>query len=285
MKKNINLIIVTLMIVCMGFTIVNAQTIARGTINTEETNLNTNLYLEFNDAVKVAMDNYNSGSISQDEYIKIMSEIKNKLEVNGVYEQVKSDAVSISNEGISVCANTCTSGGGDYEDYLLFDRFTPEEIWLFTTHPIKSAEAKSLAETASAKTQELYKAYTRWQGNGDAFRHAYWSALMTKHIDRDYAYDAGLAHEGLERGYSFSAQSDDVKMDISNNYAGRILGDDNSSLSDTKLANLIRDEVSAGNLERIRTYTSNSSLMDCKLNGVMTKYVGYYVPTSDGGLN
>lgn len=168
--------------------------------------------------------------------------------------------------------------------YSPLTSLTSQEISLYTAHPIKAVKAKNCATIAENKTNEWYKNYTTWQGNGDAFRHAYWSALMTKKIDRDFAYEAGLAHEGLSKGYSFSEQVDDTKMDISNNYSGRILGDDNSSESDGDLAKIIKKACSKGKLKRVRTYTSKTGDNTGYIDNVLTKYVGYYVATTDGGL-
>lgn len=290
--KKLNTVFLTLVMIGAGFLQVNAQELPNQndtklepvTPLQTEINETENLYLELSDRVISAIDNYNAGKISEEVYLEIMGEIKVFLDDEQNYNKMKEDELSTSSSNITPYATSCTTGGGKEEVYLYFDKVTGEEIALFAAHPIKSAEAKTLSTTASEKANSLYAVYTLWQGNGDAFRHAYWSALMTKNIDRDYAYDAGLAHEGLKRGYNFDAQGDDTKMDISNNYSGRILGDANSSLSDSQLATVIKNETTAGNLKRIRTYTSDASLMDCVRDGVMTKYVGYYVPTSNGGL-
>ena len=75
------------------------------------------------------------------------------------------------------------------------------------------------------------------------------------------------------------------KMDVSNNYSGRIIGSDNSSKSDSSLATVVKNSVSNGNLKRIRTYTSKTSGKNVrKLYGVYTEYVGYFVKTTSGGL-
>ncbi|MEK5521243.1 DUF6973 domain-containing protein [Heyndrickxia sp. FSL W8-0423] len=155
------------------------------------------------------------------------------------------------------------------------------EIALFAKHPIKASKAKKLAEQALDSAKYRYKDYTLWQGNGDAYRHAFWSALMTVHIDRDFAYEAGYAHEGYKPGASI--KSLDVKMDILNNYSGRKDGTygEGKKYSDKQLAEYILDTVSAGKKVRIRTYTSGKA--DDYLDGVPTKYTGKYVPTTDGG--
>ena len=171
-----------------------------------------------------------------------------------------------------------------YESGSSSNKLTVEEIALYSAHPTKAAKVSKYANMASDKTEEWYKNYCRWQGNGDAFRHAYWSALMTKNIDRDFACKVGLAHEGLKPGYDFDKQDDDHKMDISNNYSGRIIGTDNDDLSNGKLAEKVKSECSNGKLKRIRIYTKNKVEDEDRLYGVNTKYVGYYVKTTKGGL-
>jgi hypothetical protein len=161
---------------------------------------------------------------------------------------------------------------------------TSQEISLYSAHPIYASSAKKCAEKATESSQNLYKAYTLWQGNGDAYRHAYWSALMTKETTENFAWKAGLAHEGLEPGYNFDKQNDDTKMDIKNNYSGRMLAQNNLSKSDSDMSTLVKNLCSSGELKRIRKYTSKKGKNDQTIAGTMTNYVGYYVKTTSGGL-
>ena len=151
---------------------------------------------------------------------------------------------------------------------------TSQEISLYSAHPVYAAKVKSCATKATESSQKLYKDYTLWQGNGDAYRHAYWSALMTKRTTENFAWKAGLAHEGLEPGYDFNKQDGDTKMDINNNYSGRKLAQDNSSKSESELSDLIKKQCSNGKLKRVRTYTSKKSKCDDILDGKMTHYTG-----------
>lgn len=107
---------------------------------------------------------------------------------------------------------------------------------------------------------------------------------MTKNISRTFSYKAGLAHEGLDTDYNWDKQNDDTKMDISNNYAGRDIGDCYSDYADKEILKEVKKQTENGNLKRIRMYTSSSKKNDDIIDGVMTNYVGYYVPTSSGGL-
>lgn len=183
----------------------------------------------------------------------------------------------------------CVSVASFYNVYIVkasgydLTNLTTAEISLYAANPGKAAAAKICAGKAEDFAANRYRAYTLYQGNGDACRHTYWSALMTRDIDKDFAYDAGLAHEGLKRGYAFSLLDADTKMDVSNNYSGRTLGTSMAGTTDTQLSAAVSDNVNCGNLKRIRVYTSNSSENSQTIAGVMTKYVGYYVATSSGG--
>lgn len=168
--------------------------------------------------------------------------------------------------------------------YSSVTALTAEEVKLYAAHPIKAAKAKECATIAEDATITYWKGYTAWQGNGDAFRHASWSALMTKNINRTFAYKAGLAHEGLDTDYNWDKQSDDTKMDISNNYAGRDIGADYSDCTNQEILNKVLARTKNGKLKRIRVYASSSSKTDAIVDGVGTNYVGYYVATSNGGL-
>ena len=171
--------------------------------------------------------------------------------------------------------------------YGLFDmpEFTAEEIKLYATNPQKVSKVLDCATDASNETKKRYKAYTEWQGNGDAFRHAYWSALMTKKLGKDFAWKAGLAHEGLGTSYVFDNQNDDKKMDINNNYSGRQIGETYQNSNDGTIAAVCRIHCSNGKLKRVRTRTSKTKGPGVKKEyGVWTIFVGYYKPTNEGGL-
>ena len=166
--------------------------------------------------------------------------------------------------------------------YDAITTLTAEEIDIYSKHPRIALFAKNAATDAENAAKSDWKKYTLYQGNGDAFRHAYWSALMTKRISRDWAYTLGLAHEGLKKGYDFSSLNDDVKMDISNNYEGRIEGDKYKNYSDVTIRGIINVHVKHGTMKRVRLYSSKKT--KDVFDGVYTKYVGYYKKTSDGGF-
>lgn len=168
--------------------------------------------------------------------------------------------------------------------YAYSGGLTSQEIELFAKHPIYAAKAKECADKATEKTNAMYKPYVRYMGNGDAFRHAYWSALMTKKTTRDFAYKAGLAHEGLTPSYNWAKRTDDEKMDISNNYSGRKIGDSLKSNTDASICNRVKNNCTNGKLKRILIYAGKKGGGAYKQEGVWVKKVPYYRVTSDGGL-
>ncbi|MGV3272932.1 hypothetical protein CHH79_13220 [Bacillus siamensis] len=154
-----------------------------------------------------------------------------------------------------------------------------KEINLFSKHPHNAAKTKNIADVASREAEKRYSKYTLWQGNGDAYRHALWNALMTKNIGRDWAYQVGYAHENLKPGAK--APDLDTEMDITNNYRGRLDGTTYKKYNDVQLTQIVANTVSDGKKVRIRTYTSGKA--DRILAGVKTKYVGKLVKTTSGG--
>lgn len=78
-------------------------------------------------------------------------------------------------------------------------------------------------------------------GHNDAFRHAYWNALMTKHFGEDFAEAFGSAHEGVPGN-----PADKEAMDLHNNQVGRRIAAENPDASDEELAELVYEAVQNG---------------------------------------
>lgn len=164
------------------------------------------------------------------------------------------------------------------------DQLTKTELELYAKHPLEAYKAKQCAIQARKAAKKYFAEYTLEQGNGDAFRHAYWSALMTKKIGADFAYQAGLAHENVLKGYDFSKLSDDSKMDISNNFRGRKYGKKYANKSDKYLLRVVKKACTKGRLKRIRVKTEGKEWSDKTIANVKTTYKGYYVKSNSEGL-
>ena len=85
-----------------------------------------------------------------------------------------------------------------------------------------------------------------WQGNDghrDAFRHAYWNALLAHDYGNDWARSFATAHEGLP-GNPATREA----MDLYNNEVGRSIGASHPNASREELANLVADALNQGKL-------------------------------------
>lgn len=85
-----------------------------------------------------------------------------------------------------------------------------------------------------------------WIGNDghrDAFRHAYWNALLAKKFGGQWAEQFTTAHEALP-GNPGTREA----MDLYNNKIGREVYANNPGASDEELANLIQEAVNDGKL-------------------------------------
>lgn len=85
-----------------------------------------------------------------------------------------------------------------------------------------------------------------WQGNDghrDAFRHAYWNALMTQQYGETWANAFATAHEGLP-GNTANREA----MDLYNNEVGRLIGAANRNATPEQLADLVEQSLNQGKL-------------------------------------
>ncbi|MGO1070472.1 DUF6973 domain-containing protein [Lysobacter sp. CA199] len=88
-----------------------------------------------------------------------------------------------------------------------------------------------------------------WQGNDghrDAFRHAYWNALMTQKYGAEWTGAFATAHEGVP-GNNANREA----MDLYNNKIGREIGAANPNVSAEKLADLVEQSLNQGKLVMI----------------------------------
>ena len=80
-------------------------------------------------------------------------------------------------------------------------------------------------------------------GQRDAFRHAYWNALMTKEFGAEWTQQFATAHEGLPGN-----PADREAMDLYNNEVGRQIALANPNASDEELATLVQQAVTDGKM-------------------------------------
>lgn len=139
----------------------------------------------------------------------------------------------------------------------------PERNWILI-HPFSAYKAMKITTLAQQTTANM-KLDPMLDGddNGgqvDAFRHAYWMALLVQHMSWRKAYSLGKAHEAgnkldYERLKTEEGMIPDLMasiMDLKNNEEGIRIGLANKGKSDDELARLVRDAALNGELYKLK---------------------------------
>lgn len=134
-----------------------------------------------------------------------------------------------------------------------------EKVWVLK-HPFSASKALKYTKIA-IKIAEKVKKDTILDGdaNGgqvDAFRHAYWMAILTQKIGSKKALSLGRAHEkGNYQQFKKNKKEDgtvpDLKaceMDLHNNVIGSEIGKNNINADTNQLKLLIINEIKHGNM-------------------------------------
>jgi hypothetical protein len=106
-----------------------------------------------------------------------------------------------------------------------------------------------LKEFADLRQDALHVAEGKFEGKGltdghaDAFRHAYWNALMTQRYGEEWARDFATAHERNPSSHNVP-----VGMDLHNNEVGRQIAQANPDASPEQLATLVEQAVKDGKM-------------------------------------
>ncbi|MFC6093685.1 DUF6973 domain-containing protein [Saccharothrix lopnurensis] len=106
-----------------------------------------------------------------------------------------------------------------------------------------------LKEFGDIRQDALHVAEGKFDGKGgtdghaDAFRHAYWNALMTQRYGEEWAREFATAHERNPSSHHIP-----VGMDLHNNEVGRSIAQANPDASPEQLANLVEQAVEDGKM-------------------------------------
>uniref|UniRef100_UPI003F49A6A5 DUF6973 domain-containing protein n=1 Tax=Nocardia suismassiliense TaxID=2077092 RepID=UPI003F49A6A5 len=106
-----------------------------------------------------------------------------------------------------------------------------------------------LKEFADIRQDAIHLAEVRFNkqglsdGHADAFRHAYWNALLTKRYGEKWASEFATAHERNPTSHHIP-----VAMDLHNNEVGRQIARANPNASAEQLANLAAQAVEDGRM-------------------------------------
>lgn len=157
----------------------------------------------------------------------------------------------------------------------------PEKRWVFF-HLFIAKKAYRLTQEAREVSKEMTTGNILDSdengGQVDAFRHAYWMALLSQHMCWRKARRLGKAHEKgnykafrkgqLEEG----ALTDSISsvMDLYNNERGIEIGRTNKKWPKGELIKAIQDSVTSGKMTIIRKGKNGESI-DCDGNKINTK--------------
>ncbi|ASN21791.1 DUF6973 domain-containing protein [Arthrobacter sp. YN] len=107
--------------------------------------------------------------------------------------------------------------------------------------PFEMNAFKGIHDDAFSTADDRFPSDDRNDDQNDAFRHAYWNALMVKEFGADWAEDYATAHEQLP-GNPAPREA----MDLYNNEVGRNVAIANPDASAEELADLIEEAVNNG---------------------------------------
>lgn len=161
-------------------------------------------------------------------------------DLGGIYDKVGKVHDKINNE-----YNRVRKGIND--ELEKFKKLMPDEQKFVMRHPLVAKDFQQDAETARKAAENRYPPNELHNGKGDAFRHAYWNALMTKRHGADYAKQFADAHETNP-----NQPADEKEMDLHNNEVGRRIAMENPNATDEELANLIMQAVERGELKTLK---------------------------------
>ncbi|MGH8884617.1 MAG: DUF6973 domain-containing protein [Egibacteraceae bacterium] len=118
----------------------------------------------------------------------------------------------------------------------------------------KMRDFRNVKEDAIAEAQRRYspgREPTRGEANDghlDAFRHAYWNALMAREFGQEFARKFANAHEGVTQGGRPVNPADREAMDLYNNEVGRRIAAEHPDASPEELADLVEQSIERGDM-------------------------------------
>lgn len=131
-----------------------------------------------------------------------------------------------------------------YETYQKLTTWEKVSLGLrpFAVPAVNECAGKALAEAA-----RRYPRQSLHNGAGDAFRHCYWSALMTREIG---FLNTKAITDSHEEGPGIPA--DEKAMDLHNNLQGMVIGIQYRGASDAILADLCAKALTDGKLKVLK---------------------------------
>lgn len=159
-----------------------------------------------------------------------------------------------------------------------FDLGAAEKLWV-VLHPLSAKKAFEISKQVEELSNEMAKAgmldADEAGGKIDAFRHAYWMALLGKHIGEKKSRWLGKAHEKANRKQfekgeleeGFLPDKVSMEMDLHNNEIGISIARMYPDKSDEELKNIVLDFLGKGELLIIKKDKDKNAL-DSKGNRI-----------------
>ena len=174
------------------------------------------------------------------------------------------------------CASTASSQEKSRREY--FSELSRPEKWWVITHPFSAGRALEISLHAR-KVSKKMEDHPELDGDGrggqvDAFRHAYWMALMTIELNHKRAWRLGYDHEKGNKLQFLRKKGEydgllptaaDCTMDMHNNEAGIAIGLKYPDVSREELREIIIEKLLDGHFIMLKKDTENNFL-DCHGN-------------------
>jgi len=103
--------------------------------------------------------------------------------------------------------------------------------------------AAQIARAPAAERKGMLRAWQKNDGHNDAFRHAFWNAMLTQEYGEPWTREFTTAHEARPHNEKVREA-----MDLYNNEVGRGIGQANPRASRTELAQLVQNAVREGRM-------------------------------------
>ncbi|MEW2353435.1 hypothetical protein [Spirillospora sp. NPDC029432] len=123
------------------------------------------------------------------------------------------------------------------------ENLTDGERDIIDAHPAEALKAGKIKDFVWAESERRYEGRGVFEGHGDAFRHAYWNAVMHIEMGETWSKDFTTAHER-------QPGNRDVReaMDLHNNEVGRQIAREHPHASREELAGHVEQAVRDGRL-------------------------------------
>lgn len=222
-------------------------------------NTKTNVTITSHVSTSKTFDANSFNSLTDSEIKQISQKIyeaKNKNS-NITLDQLDTITINEINKIVSAKGQTSTKSIVSPASTGFYDpnNLNSEELKLVALYPTEAIIVKNCASEALNLAMSLYTDYSR-DGNGDAFRHSYWNALMTAEIafisgysfnwsrGKDQALKWSTAHE-------YNAPEPSKSMDLYNNGVGARIAYYAATTNHTTLKNECISYINKGWMERI----------------------------------